>query len=211
MAQFNFDKDLLKRSAIDFATFKAEQQIRQITPDFRGSTLANSNFEEENFDKTSLFGTPVFSNFEIKAGEYTDLEGNIIQFEGIRIDNIMFDVTQERNIVRTQISGRNGTIKQFISDGDLVINCNGELTGRTVQENNGFSLSWLVGAPEEEVRKLKAITSVPREIEVISEFLDFFNVTTVVISQPSFSQKEGSREGILFQMQMYSDTPIELK
>lgn len=211
MAQFNFDKDLLKRSAIDFATFKANQQIRQITPDFRGSSLANSNFEEENFDKTSLFGTPVFSNFEIKAGEYTDLEGNIIQFEGIRIDNIMFDVTQERNIVRTQISGRDGTIKQFISDGDLVINCNGELTGRTVQENNGFSLSWLVGAPEEEVRKLKAITSVPREIEVISEFLDFFNVTTVVISQPSFSQKEGSREGILFQMQMYSDTPIELK
>lgn len=211
MAQFNFDKDLLKRSAIDFATFKAEQQIRQITPDFRASTFANSVFEEENFDKTSLFGTPVFSNFEIKAGEYTDLEGNIIQFEGIRIDNIMFDVTQERNIVRTQISGRNGTIKQFISDGDLVINCSGELTGRTVQENNGFSLSWLIGAPEEEVRKLKAITSVPREIEVISEFLDFFNVTTVVISQPSFSQKEGSREGILFQMQMYSDTPIELK
>lgn len=199
MAQFNFNLDAL-----------ISTQARTFT-DFKASVLGNANNEQESFDKTSLFGTPVFSNFEIKAGEYTDLEGNVIQFEGIRIDNIMFDVAQERNIVRTQISGRNGTIKQFISDGDLVINCSGELTGRTIQENSGFSLSWLIGAPEEEVRKLKAIASVPREIEVISEFLDFFNVTTVVISQPSFSQKEGSREGILFQMQMYSDTPIELK
>jgi len=178
--------------------------------DFKGSPLANE-VDEEAFDKRSLFGTPVYSNLEIPKGEYTDLDGNIIQFEGIRIDTVMFDVSQERNIIRTQISGRNGTVKQFISDGDFVINCTGIITGRSVEQGKAFQVQNVVGVPEEEIRKLRAICSVPREIEVVSEFLDFFGITTVVINQPSYSQKEGSRGEIIFQMQMYSDEPIELK
>lgn len=175
------------------------------------SSLLSTEIEEEAFDKRSLFGTPVYSNLEIPAGEYTDLEGKTIKYEGIRIDTIMFDVSQERNIVRTQISGRNGTVKQFISDGDFVINCTGIITGRSVEQSKGFQVQNVVGAPEEEIRKLKAICSIPKEIEVVSEFLDFFDITTVVINSPSYSQKEGSRGEILFQMQMYSDQPIELK
>jgi hypothetical protein len=199
MATFNFNTALLlSGQAVAFSEFKASQ-------------FGNAEPEEEQFDKTSIFGTPIYSNLEIPAGEYVDLDGNPVQYEGVRIDTLMFDVSLEKNVVRTQISGRNGTIKQFISDGDFVINCTGIITGRSSAENNGFSVSTVVGAPEEEIRKLKAICSVPREIEVVSEFLDFFDITTVVIVAPSFAQKEGSRGEIFFQMQMYSDTPIELK
>lgn len=179
--------------------------------ELKASVLGNIEIEQEQYDKTSIFGTPVYSNLEIPAGEYTDLSGNTIQFEGIRIDTLMMDISQERNIIRTQISGRNGTIKQFISDGDFIINCQGIISGKSSEENSGFSVQSVTGAPEEEIRKLKAICSIPREIEVISEFLDFFDITTVVISAPSFAQKEGSRGEIFFQLQMYSDTPIELK
>ena len=175
------------------------------------SSILSSDIEEEAFDKRSIFGTPIYSNLEIPAGEYTDLKNNKIKFEGIRIDTVMFDVSQERNIVRTQISGRNGTIKQFISDGDFVINCQGILSGRSVEFGKGFQMQNFTGVPEEEIRKLKAICSIPREIEVVSEFLDFFGITTVVINAPSYSQKEGTRGEILFSLQMYSDEPIELK
>lgn len=166
---------------------------------------------QETASKQSMFGTPVYSNLEIPAGRYTDLKGNTIQYEGIRIDTVMFDVNKERNIVRTQISGRNGTIKQYISDGDFVINCTGILTGRSSSSGKSFSVSNVTGAPEEELRKLVAICSIPREIDVISEFLDFFGITTVVINAPSFAQKMGSRGEILFTLQMFSDTPVELK
>lgn len=175
------------------------------------SSFLASEVEEEAFDKRSIFGTPVYSNLEIPAGEYTDLENNRIQFEGIRIDTVLFDISQERNIIRTQISGRNGTVKQFISDGDFVINCTGIITGRSVAQSAGFQVQSVVGVPEEEIRKLRAICSIPKEVEVVSEFLDFFDITTVVINAPSYAQKEGSRGEIFFQLQMFSDKPIELK
>ncbi|QHB38499.1 structural protein [Flavobacterium phage vB_FspM_lotta8-1] len=181
------------------------------TSELKSSLFSREEIEEESFDKRSIFGTPVYSNLEIPAGEYTDLEGRVVRFEGIRIDAVLFDLSQERNIVRTQISGRNGTIKQFVSDGDIVISCQGIITGKSTEENKGFSMNSIVGVPEEEIRKLSAICSVPREIEVVSEFLDFFDITTVVISAPSFAQKEGNRGEILFSLQMYSDQPVELK
>jgi hypothetical protein len=167
--------------------------------------------EEEDFDKRSLFGTPVYSNLEIPAGQYTDLNGNVINYEGVRIDTILFDISQERNIIRTAVAGKNGTIKQFIADGDYIINCSGIITGESFETNSGFGVESVVGVPEAELRKLKAICSVPKEIEVISEFLDFFDITTVVITSPTFSEKEGSRNEIFFACSMISDEPIELK
>ncbi len=177
---------------------------------FKSSPLASVP-EEEAFDKYSLLGTPVYSNFEIPAGEYTDLSGNKIQFRGIRIDSCLIDISQERNIIRTAISGVNGTIKQFISDGDYVINLSGIIFGISNEGNSGMEMANIIGVPEEEIRKFKAICSVPREIEVVSKFLDFFDISTVVISSPSFSEIEGKRNQISFTLNMYSDKPIELK
>jgi len=167
--------------------------------------------EEENFDKRSLFGTPVYSNLEIPSGEYTDLNGNVISYEGVRIDTVLFDVSQERNIIRTAVAGKKGTIKQFIADGDFVINCQGIITGESFRTNSGFGVRASTGVPESEIRKLKIICSIPKEIEVVSSFLDFFDITTVVIMAPTFAEKEGSRTEVFFACSMISDEPIELK
>lgn len=167
--------------------------------------------EEEAFNKRSLFGTPVYSNLEIPAGQYTDLDGNVINFEGVRIDTVLFDVSQERNIIRTAVAGKKGTIKQFIADGDYIVNCSGIITGESFKTNSGFGVQSVAGVPEAELRKLRIICSVPKEIEVVSAFLDFFDITTVVITAPTFAEKEGSRNEIFFACSMISDEPIELK
>ncbi len=167
--------------------------------------------KEEAFDKRSLFGTPVYSNLEIPAGQYTDFDGNVINYEGVRLDTVIFDVSQERNIIRTAVSGKAGTVKQFIADGDYVINCQGLITGESFKTNSGFGVQAVAGVPEEEIRKLKIICSVPKEIEVISSFLDFFDITTVVIMAPTFAEKEGVRTEVFFACSMISDNPIELK
>jgi hypothetical protein len=150
-------------------------------------TLVSS---EEDFDKRSLFGTPVYSNLEIPAGSYTDLDGNVINYEGVRIDTVLMDVSQERNIIRTAVAGKAGTVKQFIADGDYIINCQGLITGESFATNSGFGVQATAGVPEEEIRKLKIICSVPQEIEVVSSFLDFFDITTVVIMTPTFAKKK---------------------
>lgn len=159
----------------------------------------------------SYVGTPVFSNLEIPAGQYKSLKGEVIQFDGIRIDTVLFDVSIEKNIVRTPINGRDGTVKQFISMGDYAISCQGIIIGETDAVNAGFDVSETNLVPETEIRKLNEIMKVPQEIEVVSEFLDFFDVSTVVIEGANFSQREGFRDSIYFSCGMLSDAPIELK
>jgi hypothetical protein len=65
--------------------------------------------------------------------------------------------------------------------------------------------------PEAEIRKLNAILRVPQEIEVFSEFLLLFDVSTVVIENGFIGQKEGFSDTLFFSLAMLSDTPIELK
>lgn len=170
------------------------------------------NKEDQEFtDKYSYLGTPVFSNLEIPAGEYKDNDGKTVNFDGIRVDTVMFEVTLAKNIISTAINGRDGTVKQFISNGDYEINCTGIIIGQTDANNAGFDVKYINGVPEAEIRKFNAIAKVPQEIEIVSEFLDFFDISTIVIASASFSQREGFRDSVLFNFSMLSDHPIELK
>lgn len=196
-------------------TLKA-QQLRFITTGLGVQLLKPLLFdaeskEQEQYDRVSFLGTPVFSNLEIPAGQYRNNKGEVIPFDGIRIDTVLFDVTLEKNIVRTPINGRNGTVKQYIGLGDYAISCQGIIIGESDAVNAGFDVSRTDIVPEAEIRKLNEILKVPQEIEVVSEFLDFFDVSTVVIQGGNFSQREGYRDSIYFSMGMLSDEPIELR
>lgn len=169
------------------------------------------NVDEEEPARYSYLGTPVYSNFEIPAGQYKDNEGRVVDFEGIRLDTVLFDVTIEKNIVRTAINGRDGTVKQFISLGDYAINMQGILNGESNETNVGFEVAQINSVPEKEIRKLNEIIKCPQEIEVISEFLDFFDISTVVIEGGGFTQREGFRDSVYINLGMLSDAPIELK
>lgn len=192
------------------------QQLRFITTGLGVQLLKPKLFtvdsvEDEPTDRMSFLGTPVYSNLEVPAGQYKNLDGETVPFDGIRIDTVLFDVTIEKNIVRTPINGRDGTVKQYISLGDYAIACQGIIIGESDAANAGFSVSQTNAVPEEEIRKLNEIMKVPQEIEIVSEFLDFFDVSTVVIEGANFSQREGYRDSVYFSMGMLSDAPIELK
>lgn len=196
-------------------TLKA-QQLRFITTGIGIQLLKPKLFDvdsvpNEDNDRMSYLGTPVFSNLEIPAGQYKNLQGETIPFDGIRIDTVLFDVTIEKNIVRTPINGRDGTVKQFISLGDYAISCQGIIIGESDAVNAGFDVTETNLVPESEIRKLNEIMKVPQSIEVYSEFLDFFDVSTVVIEGANFQQREGFRDSVYFSCGMLSDAPIELK
>lgn len=166
---------------------------------------------EQNPDRQSYFGTPVFSNLEIPAGKYKTLDGNVIEFDGIRVDAVLFNVTQTKNIIKTPIQGRNGTIKEYISDGDYFISADGVIVGETDQSGRNFTVKAGDGIfPENDFRKLVEILKCPEPIEIVSEFLDFFEIRNVVIESAAFDQTSGDRSRQVFSLKMISDTPIEL-
>lgn len=167
--------------------------------------------EQEETERYSYLGTPVFSNLEIPKGLYLDNQGNTINFDGIRLDTVLMSVTIEKNIVRTPINGLNGTVKQFISLGDYSIDVQAIIVGQSDANNAGFDVFSTDLVPEAEIRKFNKIMQVPQEIEVVSEFLDFFDISTVVLTGGNTSQREGFRDSVFVNFGLLSDAPIELK
>ena len=179
--------------------------------------LENSDLEFVNPElQRSKFGTPIFSNLIIgdltnpANNTYTDFDGNIIQWPAIRIDTVLFVVNMQKNIVKTAVQGRNGTVKEYVSDGDFEIDC----TGAIVETGSSFfgipSASTASNYPEFDVDALKQIALVPESVRITSDFLGIFDIDDVVIESITFSQQEGIRNVQFFQMKMVSDTPIEL-
>jgi len=157
----------------------------------------------EDPGKTSYLGTPVYSNFIVEPGTYTDLDGNDIEFNGIEVEAVLLVVSQSKNIVSTPIQGRNGTVKEYISDGDYQISVEGILINQATPGGNVY--------PTDEVADLVAILGVPDAITINSEFLDLFDINSAVVTDYSIGQVQGTRNQQPFKISLLSDTPIELE
>lgn len=134
--------------------------------------------------------------------------------EAFIFNEVVMSVTQERNIVTTPLQGRDGTIKEFISNGDYVITVDaGVMEGQKQIDNEDDEVSFQIPGstyPEEELKRLKNILTLPKAIEVYSEFLLVFGITSVVVKSFSLVQETHSNRQSI-QIQMLSDTPYEIK
>lgn len=90
-------------------------------------------------------------------------------------------VSRERRIVSTALVGRDGTVKEYINEGDWAINL---VVGVQPVENGEI----LDDYPSEALRELRRLLDVKAAIEVHSEFLAIFDITKMVIRSYSASQ-----------------------
>lgn len=90
-------------------------------------------------------------------------------------------VSRERRIVSTALVGRDGTVKEYINEGDWAIN----LVVGVQPVDNGEILD---DYPSEALRELRRLLDVKAAIEVHSEFLAIFDITKMVIRSYSASQ-----------------------
>lgn len=152
--------------------------------------------------KTSALGTPVISNLAIKAGNYTDIYGNVIYYPDVasfnnqqtfEIDTVLFNINQSRNIVKTPIQGLDGTVKEYISDGDYIINIKGIIQGA-----NGVY-------PADEVDALISICNAKCALTIVSDYLTSLGITNIVIESYSLPQDMGSQSQQVFELNCLSD------
>lgn len=153
---------------------------------------------------TSMLGTPVYSNLIFLAdgsgvGNPTTLDPDAGKTD-LRIDTVLITVNMAKNIVKTPIQGRDGTVKEYISDGDYIINVVGAIV-------SPYSLVY----PREEVDLLIRYCQAKQSLAVSSFFLDLFGITNAVIDDYKFSEKLGTRNEQPFELSMSSDQPIEFK
>jgi hypothetical protein len=172
-------------------------------------TLSANTQEGDTPIKSSYYlGTPVFANIDFIGGTYINMAGEAIEYlggenGGFAIDSVLVSVGQSKNIVTTAIQGRNGTVKEYISDGDYKITIRGVLTSATNRNGDYY--------PVEEVKKLMEICKVNASVKIASRFLnDIFGVYNIVIESYVFPQEEGQYNTQLFSIDCISDDPIEL-
>lgn len=160
------------------------------------SALKNSLLKNdaENTDTqvgTTRYGAPIFKFSEIKLS-YAGSD--------ILLDTAILSISQSKNIVTTTLQGRDGTVKEYISDGDYEINIKGVL-----DSGNMFVY------PETLVKQLKDICDIKDNIEIKSPFAEMLGITEAVITGYSFGQVPAGYNVQSYDITLLSDVPLIIK
>jgi hypothetical protein len=145
----------------------------------------------------SFLNTAVFSDLDVS---FTADIGTVIN---IKIPTVLFTVTQSKNIITTAIQGRNGTVKEYISDGDFKINIKGVITN-----SNGKYPQFKIDKGQSTVNDLFQMCQLNKSLTVNSWYLWQFCVYEMVITDYEFPQLEGQYSSQPFEINAISDTPF---
>lgn len=151
---------------------------------------------------TSVLGTPIFTDLTLKTfPDYVDFQGKTVHTQGadINLETVLITIDQPIRIVKTEIQGRDGTVKEYIGKDDAKITINGVITG-----SNG-------GYPFQKVASLKAWLDAPISKGITAWWLDNLGISQIVVESYSFPQTEGGISYQMFSIQAISDIPVELK
>ncbi len=140
----------------------------------------------------------MIDNLRFEPGAYTDRDGNQVNYGGLTLDTMIMRVMQSKVIISTQVAGRPGTVKEYISDADYEVAIIGALIGK-----NAY--------PAEAVERLVELCKVPASLEVVSPFLQIWDINELVIKDFTFNQTPGYEKQQNFEIRAISDNPIELQ
>jgi hypothetical protein len=154
--------------------------------------------QDEPLYYSSFLGTPVYADISFKGQSYTDANGKTKTIQDLSIETVIITVNQHKNIVRTPVQGRDGTVKEYIGMGDFDITIQGILAS----SNNVY--------PTADVQTLQAIVNAPIPIAVTSRWLNQMGVFNIVVDSYSFPQTEGGYSQQAFSINAISDMPVQL-
>ena len=146
----------------------------------------------------SELGTSVYADVTFDSVNYTDISGREVTTPKMKFAAILVSVAFPRRTVKTEIQGRNGTVKEYIGEDDAQVSFRGVITG-----SNG-------SYPQVEVSRLKDLIKAPVAIPVICAFLQNLDIDTVVFEDRQLEQEEGGYSYQTFSLNAISDTPQEL-
>ena len=161
----------------------------------RASITPRVDLFPDNSVPSAMLGTPVYDQIIIKREIDSANVNDVFKFE-----SALININQPRNIVKTPIQGRNGTVKEYISDGDYEISVRGIIASDKA-----------LRSPREFIESLHNLLLEQNEIVLVSDFIGLFKITYVVVENYNFSQIEGSVNQIQFDIKLISDEPVELK
>ena len=134
----------------------------------------------------------------VSSGDYwlgrnvlTSLAVNVPGEGVLLINDIVMNVSRQKEIVKTVLVGRKGTVKEYITDGDYQIN----MSVGIVAVNDRDEI--IDQYPEKAVTQLREILDRPEALEVNSGFLDMFGINSIVVTGFSVKQMTHSNRQVV--------------
>lgn len=160
------------------------------------------SFDDIEFQESigvSQLGTLLYDDITFPAGSYKTLKGIVVDYDELKLQSVRFIVNQVKNIVKTAISGRNGTVKEYNNDGDYEINVQAN-----INENENIF-------PATKLQAFQEIKKVPQSIPIVSKILNsIYDVDNVVINE--FTVDPGTGKGnVVLNFKLESDLPFDIK
>src|SRR5436190_19944369 len=123
----------------------------------------------------SPLGTPVWSDVILYQQKKSETDG-------VQLIWCLVNVQQTKNIVKTAIQGRDGTVKEYISQADYQVTLRGAI-----------SRSFQSTYPLEEMRHFLQLLKDNRALKVTNPFLLMFEIYDLVVEDFSMGQEEGKQ------------------
>lgn len=116
-------------------------------------------------------------------GRYVLTEVTLRREDGatLTVNDAVVNISREKHIVRTALVGLDGTIKEYISNGDYDIS----MTVGIVALRDGMIVDEY---PEEGIREVRRFLDDNRAVEVSSVFFDLFDISRIVVTRFSLNQ-----------------------
>lgn len=173
------------------------------SPEYSGIEI----WPEDNEASISPLGTPILEQIMLQGGQYKTFEikdgkpvAKTVDFESYLFEGWpMIDVSQDKIIVTTNITGREGTVKEHIYNDDHQITIRGILVG----EGNSF--------PYEQRRTLKKVCKVNSTYGVVNRMLTDLDIMAIVIKRIEFTELEGYNNICPYVITAISDRDVLLE
>lgn len=174
----------------------------------------------------SDLGTLVYDNVVFPAGTWIDLDGNVQAYNEVKLDAVTIVVNRTKEIVISKVSGREGSIKEYITNNDFTITLAALITSPNVTPGDialigagllpgvsGFAGAVGLTAVQEPVvalSRLKRLEEVPDNVEIRSKILqNVYDITKVVVADYS-CERVGS-DAWSVKLELIQDRDIDLE
>lgn len=184
--RLNKDRDVMKQEDYKLGTLPGYP-----TPGgtAEGSHPINKGEERWSGSGDYWLGRTVLTDMVVKVPD----EGLLL------INDVTVNVSLQKEVVKTALVGRAGTIKEYITDGDYQLSMS---VGIVATDDNGEIIDQY---PERAIAQLREILERPEALEVSSAFLDLFGITHMVVTGFSAKQMTHSNRQVI-EITALSDT-----
>ena len=157
----------------------------QVNNDFTVEFDFSENDGYYDNEGTYLSGTERLVNLSFVESPYLNSSGNTILTPEIDLEICTIEISGSNRIVKTNITNQIGSVKEITGRDDYSLSISGVLVG-----NFGIPTKTDIqnGKPIEQMRKIIKICEAGIPVQVVSDYLNNFGITHIVIENYSFPQ-----------------------